>query len=50
LLRVWNDGAFQGSYRTFHRKIQQQLPLSQQPNLMTLGNGKPFVMDRPFAI
>jgi hypothetical protein len=49
LLRVWNDGTFKGSYRTFHRKIQRQLPLTQQPNLMTLGKGKPFVTQRPFT-
>jgi hypothetical protein len=50
LLRVWNDGAFKGSYRSFHRKIQQQLPLTQQPNLMTLGKGAGFAEQRPFTI
>lgn len=50
LLRVWNDGAFDGSYRKLHREIQRQLPITQQPNLMTLGNGKPFVTERPFTI
>jgi hypothetical protein len=50
LLRVWNEGAFKGSYRTFHKKIQRQLPLTQQPNLMTLGNGKPFATERPFHV
>jgi hypothetical protein len=50
LLRVWNNGNFQGSYRSFHRKIQQQLPLTQQPNLMTIGTGPLFAHQPPFAI
>lgn len=50
LLRVWNQGNFRGSYRSFHRKIQQLLPLTQQPNLMTFGAGPMFAEQRPFAI
>ncbi len=50
LLRVWNDGAFKGSYRSFHRKIQRLLPLTQQPNLMTFGRGESFASKRPFSI
>ncbi len=50
LLRVWNHGNFTGSYRSFHRKIQQQLPLTQQPNLMTLGAGPMFAEEQPFSI
>jgi metacaspase-1 len=50
LLRVWNEGTFEGSYRSFHRKIQQQLPITQQPNLMTLGDGKAFPTQQPFLI
>ncbi|MET0794886.1 MAG: caspase family protein [Polyangiaceae bacterium] len=50
LLRVWNDGTFRGNYRTFHSAIQFQLPLTQQPNLETLGSGRSFVLDQPFRI
>lgn len=50
LLRVWNDGAFDGSYRSLHRKIQQRLPLTQQPNLMTIGRGPMFAEQSPFTI
>lgn len=50
LLRVWNQGHFKGSYRTFHKKIQALLPSTQQPNLMTLGHGKRFATQHPFKI
>jgi hypothetical protein len=50
LLRVWNHGNFKGSYRSFHRKIQRKLPITQQPNLMTLGSGKRFATQHPFKI
>ncbi len=50
LLRVWNDGSFRGNYRTFHSAIQFQLPLTQQPNLQTLGQSTSFVIDQPFQI
>lgn len=50
LLRVWNEGTFKSNYRNFHRKIQRQLPPTQQPNLMMLGSGKHFVTERPFTI
>ena len=50
LLRVWNQGHFKGTYRTFHQKIQRLLPESQQPNFMTFGSGKPFARQHPFKI
>ena len=50
LLRTWNSGTFDGSYRSFHRKIQRALPLTQQPNLVTLGSGPGFAEQRPFTI
>jgi hypothetical protein len=30
--RVWNNGHFNGSYRSFHRQIRNTMPLHQQPN------------------
>jgi len=50
LLRVWNEGHFKGTYRTLHRKIQRLLPLTQQPNLMVLGQGRNFVTQTPFKV
>jgi hypothetical protein len=50
LLRTWNSGTFNGSYRSFHRKIQRALPLTQQPNLMTFGRGLGFAEQKPFTI
>ena len=50
LLRIWNDGAFAGSYRSFHRKIQRELPFTQNPNLITFGRGPGFAEERPFTI
>jgi len=50
LLQVWKEGAFKGTYRTFHKKIQRKLPPTQQPNLMTVGHGKSFARQRPFKI
>ncbi len=50
LLRVWNEGAFVGSYRSFHRKIQRELPLTQNPNLVTFGRGPGFAEEQPFTI
>ncbi len=50
LLRIWNSGTFAGNYRSFHRKIQRALPLTQQPNLMTFGLGAGFAQQRPFTI
>lgn len=41
LLKVWNRGAFRGSYRQLHSRIltSSTLPPSQSPNLYTMGNG-----------
>ena len=50
LLRVWNHGAFQGNYGTFHAKIRAGLPDSQSPNLFTLGVAGKFLAQRPFAV
>jgi hypothetical protein len=50
LLRVWNEGAFDGSYAKFHAHIRQRLPASQSPNLFTLGPAAAFVRQRPFTV
>ncbi|MCX5394377.1 caspase family protein [Streptomyces sp. NBC_00094] len=51
LLRVWDDGAFQGGYRDFHRSIQRGLPPTQSPNLYLTGSPDPeFLAQRPFTV
>ncbi|MFF0473402.1 caspase domain-containing protein [Streptomyces sp. NPDC004284] len=51
LLRVWDGGAFQGGYRSFHRGIQSLLPPTQSPNLYLTGNPSPdFLNQRPFTV
>ncbi|MEV5973414.1 caspase family protein [Streptomyces sp. NPDC051921] len=51
LLGVWNNGVFQGDYRTFHRAIQRELPPSQSPNLYTTGSPtEAFLGQRPFTV
>lgn len=37
LLEVWNDGAFTGDYRAFHRAILDRMPSTQSPNYYTVG-------------
>ena len=50
LLRVWNQGAFQGNYASLHARIRAALPASQSPNLFTLGPAGPFVAQAPFTL
>jgi metacaspase-1 len=38
LLKVWNNGLFEGDYRRFHQDIASQMPTEQQPNLFTFGS------------
>ena len=50
LLKVWNQGAFKGSYDSFHARIRAALPDSQSPNLFVLGKAKAFLAQTPFTI
>jgi metacaspase-1 len=51
LLRVWNDGAFKGSYQTFHRRIVRLMPPDQTPNLYRTGRANlRFEAQQPFRI
>lgn len=51
LLKVWNQGAFDGNYAQFHREIGSQMPKCQQPNHYVLGPGAlEFDQQRPFSI
>ena len=49
LLRVWNNGAFTGSYARLHALVRAGLPPSQSPNLFTLGPADAFLKQTPFS-
>lgn len=51
LLRVWNDGDFQGGYQRFHNQIVRRMPPDQTPNYFRIGirdaafeKGSPFTL------
>ena len=50
LLRVWSQGAFTGSYGSFHARIKAALPPTQSPNLFTLGRAGAFLAQPPFTV
>ena len=50
LLRVWNEGKFQGSLQDFHKKIKERMPAYQTPNFFPVGANNPaFENQRPFT-
>ncbi|MFE5907817.1 caspase family protein [Streptomyces wedmorensis] len=51
LLKVWNDGAFEGGYRSFHRAIQRRMPAIQSPNFYVTGEpAASFLDQKPFTV
>ena len=50
LLKVWNDGKFEGNYAAFHARIRARMPASQSPNLFTLGAAAKLLAQRPFRV
>ena len=50
VLRVWDEGAFLGSYVKFHGEIRRGLPASQTPNLFLLGKAAGFAKQQPFSV
>jgi hypothetical protein len=51
LLETWDNGAFEGDYRSFHEAIVAGMPKSQQPNYFTTGApDQAFEAQHPFAI
>ena len=50
LLKVWNNGTFNGDYARFHKQIVKGLPASQTPNLFPLGAAGRFIKQQPFRV
>jgi metacaspase-1 len=50
LLRVWNHGAFTGTYASLHARVRAVLPPTQSPNLFSLGPTAAFLKERPFSV
>lgn len=51
LLRVWKEGMFQGTHRTFHRAIGRQMPPDQTPKFFVVGApNRRFEGQRPFTV
>jgi hypothetical protein len=50
LLRVWDDGSFDGNYALLHAAIKARMPRTQVPNLFTLGRAGKFLAARPFTV
>lgn len=50
LLKVWNKGAYKGTYREFYSKIKSGMPYSQTPNLFQMGHAGRFAKQQPFEV
>ena len=50
LLKIWNNGAFVGSYANFYARIKARMPSTQTPNLFTLGAAGVFLTQTPFMV
>jgi len=51
LLKVWNNGSFDGSYPIFARQIRALMPASQTPMYSAVGAGNPtFESQQPFTV
>jgi hypothetical protein len=50
VLKVWNQGAFKGSYAQFHAQVKARMPATQTPNLFTLGSTGVLLKQEPFTV
>lgn len=49
--RIWSDGRFGGSWRTFHAKVVSIMPQTQSPNFFPIGvSNAGFWDQKPFTI
>jgi len=49
ILRLWNQGSFQGGYQRFFMHLVARMPSSQTPQLRTYGDVADFEMQKVFA-
>jgi hypothetical protein len=51
LLKVWDSGAFNSSYRAFRKRIAREMPPWQSPNLFIVGSpNRAFASQTPFTV
>ncbi|MGE0384487.1 MAG: caspase family protein [Gammaproteobacteria bacterium] len=50
LLKVWNNGEFEGNYADLHKQILARMPPTQSPNLFALGAAAKFLAQAPFTV
>jgi metacaspase-1 len=51
LLRVWRNGAYEGTYRRFYRAILDRMPPDQTPNYFRVGrDDRQFERQQPFTV
>lgn len=51
MLRVWDDGKFKKSYRSFHKAIVKRMPPDQTPNYFVVGGANSaYEAQAPFTI
>ncbi|MFK7886734.1 MAG: caspase family protein, partial [Gammaproteobacteria bacterium] len=50
LKAVWDDGRYNGTYKTFRDDIVAKLPESQTPQLSFIGDVEVLIAQRPFAM
>ncbi len=50
LLKVWNQGGFQGNYANLHARVKARMAPTQSPNLFTLGAAGAFLAQKPFSV
>ena len=50
LLKVWNHGAYTGTYGSFHARIRAAMPPTQSPNLFVLGDAAALLAQTPFTV
>ncbi|MCX4243082.1 caspase family protein [Paraliomyxa miuraensis] len=47
---AWHNGGFNGDHPTFHKAIAAQMPVSQTPNYVKVGDDSVFEKQRPFTV
>ena len=50
VMKVWDNGAFEGDYVKFYSLVMSELPASQTPNLFTLGPVARYLRQQVFTV